>query len=227
MTRDPTLLIFDCDGVLVDSELIANTAIAELMTQLGRPMTVQEALGLFVGKRLQEVLAAAEALLGAPIPPAAAERAGRQLLARFRRELKPIDGVRAAIEALPYRRCVASSSAPERIRISLETTGLAPLFGDRLFSAEQVANGKPAPDLFLLAARSLGAMPADCIVIEDSPLGIAAARSAGMRAVGFAGASQIDEAAARRIAVAGADRVIRRMADLPAAVEAVRSHART
>ena len=227
MTRDPTLLIFDCDGVLVDSELLANTAMAELMTQLGRPMTVQEALGLFVGKRLREVLAAAEALLGAPIPPAAAERAGRQLLERFRRDLKPIDGVRAAIEALPYRRCVASSSTPERIRISLETTGLVSLFGDRVFSAEQVANGKPAPDLFLLAARSLGAAPADCIVIEDSPLGIEAARSAGMRAIGFAGASQIDAAAARRIALAGADRVIRRMADLPAAVEAVRGHART
>ena len=220
--RDPTLLIFDCDGVLVDSELLANAAIAELLTQLGRPMTVQEALAAFVGKRLQEVLATAEALLGAPIPPAAAERAGRQLLERFRRDLKPIDGVGGAIEMLPYRRCVASSSSPKRIRISLEATGLASLFGDCVFSAEQVANSKPAPDLFLLAARSLGTMPADCIVIEDSPLGIAAARSAGMRAIGFAGGSQIDAAAVTRIAAAGADRVIHRMADLPAAVEAVR-----
>jgi HAD superfamily hydrolase (TIGR01509 family) len=223
----PTLLIFDCDGVLVDSELLANTAIAELMTQLGHPMTVQEALGLFLGKRLQEVLALAEAVLGGPIPPAVAAQAGQRLLERFRRELKPIDGVRAAIDALPYRRCVASSSSPERIRVSLEATGLAPLFGDHVFSAEQVENGKPAPDLFLLAARSLGASPADCIVIEDSALGIAAARSAGMRAIGFAGGSQIDEAAAQRIATAGADRVIRRMADLPAAVEAVRGDPRT
>src|SRR5262249_7313414 len=150
-----TLLIFDCDGVLVDSELLANTAIAELMTQLGRPMTVQEALGLFVGKRLQDVLAAAEAVLGRPIPPAVAEEAGQRLLERFGRELKPIEGVRAAIDALPYRRCVASSSSPERIRISLATTGLASLFDDHVFSAEQVENGKPAPDLFLLAARSL------------------------------------------------------------------------
>ena len=226
MTRDPTLLIFDCDGVLVDSELLANAAIAELMTQLGRPMTVEEALGLFVGKRLQDVLAAAEAVLGAPIPPAVAEQAGQRLFERLRRELTPIEGVRAAIEALPYRRCVASSSSPERIRVSLQATGLAPLFGDDVFSAEQVENGKPAPDLFLFAARCLGASPADCIVIEDSPLGIAAARSAGMRAIGFAGGSQIDERAAARIAAAGADRVIHRMAELPAAVAAVRRDAR-
>jgi HAD superfamily hydrolase (TIGR01509 family) len=223
----PTLLIFDCDGVLVDSELLANTAIAELMTQLGRPMTVQEALGLFVGKRLQEVLALAEAVLGGPIPPAIAAQAGQRLLERFRHELKPIDGVRAAIDALPYRRCVASSSSPERIRVSLEATGLASLFGDHVFSAEQVESGKPAPDLFLLAARSLDASPAECIVIEDSALGIAAARSAGMRAIGFAGGSQIDDAAAQRIAAAGADRVIRRMAELPAAVDAVRGDPRT
>lgn len=226
MTQDRTLLIFDCDGVLVDSELLAHAAVAELLTRLGRPMTVDEALGLFAGKRLQDMLAAAEAALGGPIPAAIAEQAGRELLARLCDELQPVEGVRAAIAALPYRRCVASSSSPERIRISLETTGLAPLFGN-VFSAEQVANGKPAPDLFLLAAGSLGASPADCIVIEDSPLGIAAARGAGMRAIGFLGGSHVRDPLVARIAAAGADRVIRRMAELPAAVEAIRSSART
>src|SRR5262249_13358771 len=157
-----TLLIFDCDGVLVDSELLAHAAVAELMTRLGRPMTVDEALGLFAGKRLREMLATAEAALRGPVPTGMAEEARPQVLARLRDELQPVEGVRAAIEALPYRRCVASSSSPERIRISLEATGLAPLFGADVFSAEQVVNGKPAPDLFLLAARTLAAAPADC-----------------------------------------------------------------
>jgi HAD superfamily hydrolase (TIGR01509 family) len=219
-----TLLIFDCDGVLVDSELIAHAAMAELMTELGRPMILPEALGIFAGRSLRDALAAAEAWLGAPIPPEASAQAGRRLLARFRRELKPVEGVRAAIEALPHPRCVASSSTRERIEVSLEVTGLAPLFGANVFSADQVANGKPAPDLFLLAARSLGAAPRDCIVIEDSPLGIQAARAAGMGTVGFAGASHANALLAGRLADAGAETVIRAMTDLAAAVERLRQH---
>jgi len=155
-----TLLIFDCDGVLVDSEMIAHAAMAELMSALSRPMTTQEALGIFAGRRLRDALAAAEALLSAPIPHDVGVAAGQRLLERFRRELKPVEGVRQAIEALPYARCVASSSTPERLRVSLDVTGLAPLFGDNVFSADQVANGKPAADLFLFAARSLDAPPA-------------------------------------------------------------------
>lgn len=219
-----TLLIFDCDGVLVDSELIAHAAMAELMTALGRPMTLQEALKVFAGKRLRETLATAEAVLGAPIPPDVGTQAGRRLLDRFRRELKPIAGVRDAIVALPYPRCVASSSTPERIRVSLDATGLAPLFGDNVFSADQVVHGKPAPDLFLFAAHSLGAPPADCIVIEDSPLGIQAARAADMKAIGFIGASHATTQLAGQLDAAGAAIVVRAMADLPAAVEHLRNH---
>ncbi len=217
-----TLLIFDCDGVLVDSEMIAHAAMAELMSALSRPMTTQEALGIFAGRRLRDALAAAEALLSAPIPHDVGVAAGQRLLERFRRELKPVEGVRQAIEALPYARCVASSSTPERLRVSLDVTGLAPLFGDNVFSADQVANGKPAADLFLFAARSLDAPPADCIVIEDSALGITAARAAGMGAIGFAGASHADAQLAAQLAAAGADTVVRAMADLPAAVERLR-----
>lgn len=218
-----TLLIFDCDGVLVDSELIAHAAMAELMGELGRPMTTQAALQMFAGRRLREALAAAEAWLGAPIAQDVGMAAGRRLLERFRRELKPVTGVRAAIEALPYLRCVASSSTRERIEVSLEVTGLAPLFGDNIFSADQVANGKPAPDLFLLAARSLGAAPADCIVIEDSPLGIAAARAAGMGAIGFAGAGHADARLAGQLAGAGAHLVVHAMGDLAAAIGSLRA----
>jgi HAD superfamily hydrolase (TIGR01509 family) len=217
-----TLLIFDCDGVLVDSEVIAHAAMVDLVTELGRPMTLQESFGIFSGKRLRDALAAAEAWLGTPIPPEASAQAGQRLLERFRRELKPIDGVRDALMALPYPRCVASSSTRERLTLSLAVTGLAPLFGDKVFSADQVEHGKPAPDLFLFAARSLGASPADCIVIEDSVLGIAAARAAGMGAIGFAGGGHADIQLGDKLAAAGADIVIRAMADLPAAVQSLR-----
>ncbi|HEY6832666.1 MAG TPA: HAD-IA family hydrolase, partial [Pseudolabrys sp.] len=106
--------------------------------------------------------------------------------------------------------------------LSLEVTALAPLFGDKVFSADQVEHGKPAPDLFLFAARSLGASPADCIVIEDSVLGIAAARAAGMGAIGFAGGGHADIQLGDKLAASGADIVIRAMADLPAAVQSLR-----
>ncbi|MGE5534248.1 MAG: HAD family hydrolase [Acidobacteriota bacterium] len=214
-----TLLIFDCDGVLVDSERLSHAELAQLMTQLGRPMTTEQAIEIFAGQRLQDVMRTAEVLLSKPIPADLAEEAGRRLLARFRRELKPLAGVREAIETLPLARCVASSSTLERLRISMEVTGLADLFDDRLFSADQVEHGKPAPDLFLLAARSFGVSPADCIVIEDSALGIRAARAAGMKAIGFVGASHATTQLGRQLKAAGADVVIESMSELPACVE--------
>ena len=213
-----TLLIFDCDGVLVDSEVLANAALADLMTALGRPMSTEEAIGIFTGRQLRDVLAQAERLLDRPIPADLGERAGAAMLDRFRRELKAVVGVREAIAALPGPRCVASSSKRERIALSLEVTGLAPLFGENVFSAEQVVHGKPAPDLFLLAAESLGFAPNACIVVEDSPLGIRAARAAGMTAVGFAGASHATPQLAKSLSEEGAVAVVSSMADLPAAV---------
>jgi HAD superfamily hydrolase (TIGR01509 family) len=168
---------------------------------------------------LRDVLADAETLLSRPIPADLGAQAGRRLLARFRCELKAVAGVREAIAALPYPRCVASSSRRERITLSLEVTGLAPLFGNNVFSADQVARGKPAPDLFLAAAHALGAAPAHCIVIDDSPLGIQAALAAGMQAIGVAGASHATDRLAEQLAHAGAEIVIRAMSDLPAAVQ--------
>ncbi|MEJ2434426.1 MAG: HAD family hydrolase [Pseudolabrys sp.] len=213
-----TLLIFDCDGVLVDSELLAHAAIAELMAELGRPMSMQQALATFSGKRLRDALSAAEAWLDRPVPPDLAAKAGERLLATLRRELKPVAGGKQAIAALPYARCVASSSTRQRLEVSLDVTGLAPLFGGNVFSADEVARGKPAPDLFLFAAQRLGAPPAGCIVIEDSPLGVEAALAAGMQAIGFAGASHATDALAERLRQAGAANVTRAMADLPPAV---------
>lgn len=213
-----TLLIFDCDGVLVDSEVIAHETLRELMATLGRAITIDEMIREFAGKSLADTIATAERLLGRPIPADVGENFGRRLLDRFRRELKPIAGVRDAILALPYRRCVASSSSPERLHLSLAVTGLAPLFGEHVFSAVEVANGKPAPDLYLLAARTLGETPECCIVIEDTVRGVAAGRAAGMRVIGFAGAAHVTPALAEDLRQAGAEIVIRSMSELPAVV---------
>lgn len=216
-----TLLIFDCDGVLVDSEHLACAALAEVMTTLGHSMTADEAMLAFAGRSLKDVLARAERLLSRPIPEDLGEQAAVQLMARFRRELQAVAGVKEAIAALPYRRCVASSSDPGRLTLSLDVTGLSALFGNNVFSAVEVANGKPAPDLFLLAARRLGEDPSSCIVIEDSVLGVEAAGAAGMAAIGFAGASHANRGLAERLVAAGAEPVIDSMANLPAAVEQV------
>jgi len=213
-----TLLIFDCDGVLVDSEVLAHATLIEMMASLGRPMTMDEAVAEFAGGSLADTIATAGRLLGRPLPPDVGEHFGQLLLERFRRELKPMPGVRDAILALPWRRCVASSSTPERLRLSLEVTGLAPLFGKHVFSAVQVANGKPAPDLYLLAASTLGEPPGRCIVIEDTTRGVSAGRAAGARVVGFAGAAHATPALADDLRQAGAEVVIRAMSELPAVV---------
>ena len=213
-----TLLIFDCDGVLVDSEVIAQDTLRELMAVLGRPMAIDETIREFAGKSLADTIATAERLLGRPIPADVGHEFGERLLDRFRRHLKPIPGVRDAILALPYRRCVASSSSPERLHLSLAVTGLAPLFGEGVFSAVQVTNGKPAPDLYLLAARTLGETPEGCIVIEDTTLGVMAGRAAGMRVIGFCGAAHATPDLAEQLRHAGAALVLRSMHALPAVV---------
>jgi HAD superfamily hydrolase (TIGR01509 family) len=212
-----TLLIFDCDGVLVDSEVLALETLREMMASLGRPMTMAEADREFTGGSLAATLATAERLLGRPVPPDVGEEFGRLLFDRFRRELKPVPGVRDAILALPFRRCVASSSSPDRLKLSLEVTGLAPLF-EHVFSAVQVAHGKPAPDLYLLAANTLGEPPAHCIVIEDAVRGVMAGHAAGMRVIGFAGGAHAGPALAADLRAAGAEVVIGAMHELPAVV---------
>jgi HAD superfamily hydrolase (TIGR01509 family) len=213
-----TLLIFDCDGVLVDSEVLAHDTLREMMASLGRPMTMDEAVREFAGGSLADTIATVGRLLGRPLPPDIGEHFGQLLLERFRRELKPMPGVRDAILALPFSRAVASSSTPERLRLSLEVTRLAPLFGEHVFSAVQVARGKPAPDLYLLTARTLGEPPERCIVIEDTTRGVAAGHAAGARVIGFAGGGHATPALADDLARAGAEVVITAMSELPAVV---------
>jgi len=217
-----TLLIFDCDGVLVDSEVIAHQTLLDAIAPLGLTIPLADAFALFSGRSLKDTIAIIEQRLGRPLPGDFLEQSRRLLFERFRQSLMPVAGVVGAIAALPSARCVASSSSFDRLLLALDVTGLAPLFGAHVFSATQVPFGKPAPDLFLFAAKQMGATPARCIVIEDSPLGVDAGRAAGMRVIGFAGASHATDALADRLWAAGADRVIRTMRDLPRCVEALK-----
>jgi HAD superfamily hydrolase (TIGR01509 family) len=207
------LVIFDCDGVLVDSEVLSNGLLAEMMTELGHAMTTEEALQKFAGRSLADVLALAESVLGRPIPEDLGRHYGQLLSERLRHELKPVAGAKEAVAALPCPRCVASSSTFERIRLSLDVTGLTPLFGDNIFSATQVAHGKPAPDLYLFAADAMAAAPSASVVVEDSPLGVTAGVAAGMTVIGFTGAEH-GAGLAQRLSAAGARCVITSMNQL-------------
>src|SRR4051812_47214073 len=209
-----TLLIFDCDGVLVDSEVIAHETLLDALAELGLTMSLPASFELFSGRSLKDTTAVIEKRLRRPLPAGFLEHSRERLFARFRTELKPVADVTNAIRALPYARCVASSSSPDRLSLALEVTRLAPFF-EHMFSATQVQRGKPAPDLFLYAAKQMGVEPRDCIVIEDSTLGIEAGRAASMRVIGFAGASHTTDTLTDKLSAAGADRVIRTMRDLP------------
>ncbi len=217
------LIIFDCDGVLVDSEPIAHGLLAQMMTDLGYPMTMAQSVEKFTGRSLADTLPLIEGVLGRGIPDQIGQSYSRLLLERLRRDLKPTAGVREAVAMLNYPRCVASSSSLERIHLSLEVTGLASLFGSNMFSATQVTQGKPAPDLYLFAATRMAAAPEDCVVIEDSALGVTAGRAAGMKVIGFTGGAHSIGDAARDLASAGAYAVVSSMAELPAIVERVMS----
>jgi HAD superfamily hydrolase (TIGR01509 family) len=211
------LLIFDCDGVLVDSESLSCRIDAEFLTQIGIPYTAEEIARQFLGVSLKTMIARIEAERGCRLPDDFGERLNSILFARFETDLKPIEGVRDAILSLPHPRCVASSSVPERIALSLRITGLSDLFDD-IFSSTQVPRGKPAPDLFLHAASNMKARPEDCLVIEDSVAGVQAALAAGMRVIGFTGGGHCGPDHAEKLRQAGAPLVIDRMADLPDAV---------
>jgi HAD superfamily hydrolase (TIGR01509 family) len=203
------LVIFDCDGVLVDSEPIALRLLRGTLAAAGVVLTEAEADDLFLGRSLATTREIVARDYGFSVTDAALDDMRRELYAAFRAELRPIAGVAETLDALPCGYCVASSSQPERIRLSLEVTGLWPRFEGRAFSSTMVARGKPFPDLFLHAARSLGYAPAACLVVEDSPAGIRAAQAAGMRVVAFTGGSHAARKEHRdRVAALAPDAVI-------------------
>jgi len=209
------LLIFDCDGVLVDSEPIAARVLAEAASEAGLPLSAADCIRRFTGISLAAVIRAIEHDLGRPLPAGFRDTLQARDRAAFASDLRAVAGAADAIARLPWRRCVASSGTHEKMRFTLGLTGLLSLFDPHLFSATEVAHGKPAPDLFLLAAARMGALPAACLVIEDAEPGIAAARAAGMRVFGFAGGSHRRPGDGERLLEAGAERVFVAMSELP------------
>jgi HAD superfamily hydrolase (TIGR01509 family) len=184
MTR---LVIFDCDGVLVDSEPIAVRIDVEMLAEVGISMSEAEVIERYVGRSPEVILADTEAQLGRRVPDGWFDRGEARIREAFAAELRPVPGIVEALEAIDLPVCVASSSGHENLRFKLELTGLYKRFAGHIFSATEVANGKPAPDLFLHAASRMGAAPADCVVVEDSRYGVQAARAAGMDVYGYAG----------------------------------------
>ena len=211
------LVIFDCDGVLVDSEPIFNQAHAHVLTVCGYPITEQDRVERFCGMSDAEMLGVIEREWGRVLPASYAKRVGLMVEAGFQ-SLAAIEGVAEVLDWLPLPVCVASSSSPEQIRHKLELTDLLRCFGENLFSATMVARGKPAPDLFLYAARRLTTAPDRCLVVEDSPAGIAAAVAAGMTAIGFSGGRHCGPEHGARLQARGAALVIANMRELATAI---------
>jgi HAD superfamily hydrolase (TIGR01509 family) len=181
------LVIFDCDGVLVDSEPLALRVDARMCAELGWPLSVDEIAARFVGRTHDYMMGELAAHIGHPVPAETEARFAAEYRALLTEELRPVDGIVAALDRIDLRTCVASSGSHDKMRFTLGLTGLYERFEGRIFSASEVAHGKPAPDLFLHAARSLGVEPADCAVVEDSQFGVEAARAAGMAAFGYTG----------------------------------------
>lgn len=212
----PELVIFDCDGVLVDSELIASRELAAYLTDLGRPTEAAECLEQFTGLSLQAVGEKVRAHWGVALPADFAARLRARDRVAFARDLTAIPGIDAVLDALDAAgvgKCVASSGSPEKIRHSLELTGLIGGFDGQLFSAAEVEHGKPAPDLFLHACARMSARPESTVVIEDSAAGVAGAKAAGMRVLGFTGGGHCGPGYA--VKLSAADAVFADMADLP------------
>lgn len=212
----PDLVIFDCDGVLLDSEVIFARVLGECLSAAEFPATAEEALLLGFGKNRDTLSAAVAARFGRSLPDGFFEAMRARTALVLERELVAMPGIEALLTALPTARCVASNGHLDRVRERLALTGLLGFFDPHVYSAMQVPAGKPAPDLFLLAASRLGAHPASCIVVDDSVIGVAAAVAAGMPVLGFCGGSHCAGDHARQLIAAGCSRVFARIPDLAA-----------
>lgn len=209
----PDLIIFDCDGVLVDSEVLSCRCLSQVLAKYGIDLGVDQALDLFLGRSLTAVLEH-YAALGRSIPAQFPAELSTEVRNAFVSALCPIEGVNAMLEGLQIPHCVASSSDVDRVSFSLSLTGLAPHFDSRLYTSQMVARGKPAPDLFLYAAERMQADPNHTLVIEDSISGVKAGKAAGMTVWGFVGGSHYQSRDGKAMLhEAGADRVFGRMTD--------------
>ncbi|WP_323122363.1 HAD family hydrolase [Burkholderia alba] len=213
-------LICDCDGVLVDSEVIADRVLFETLSAAFPAIDFEADASAAFGQQTSRFLAGLEARHGIAMPPDFLQTIDRHIEAALARSLTPIAGVRDALLKVTLPAAVVSNSRLERVRHSLKRAALTEVFGERVFSAEQVARPKPYPDVYLLAAGALGVEPARCLVVEDSVSGLNAARAAGMKTVAFVGASHIPGGYEDALRKMGITRIMRSMDELPALVEA-------
>jgi HAD superfamily hydrolase (TIGR01509 family) len=204
------LVVFDCDGVLVDSERLAVKVDVEVIGKMGWAITEAEVIERFVGRSNAYMLGEIEKRIGRALGPDWDREYDAFYRAAFEKDLVAVDGIVEALDAIATPTCVASSGAHEKMRFTLGKTGLWDRFAGRIFSASEVKRGKPAPDLFLHAAEKMGVDPAACAVVEDSPFGVEAALAAGMRPFAYAGGVVSAERLARPGAV-----VFRDMRELP------------
>jgi len=208
--KDFKLIIFDCDGVLVDSELITNRVFAAMLNELGIAVTLADMFEKFVGRSMAQCCDLITGLLGRDLPRDFVEQYQIRTKAVLESELKPVPGIEAALDAIKAPYCVASSGSHEKMTTTLGITGLLPKFQGKLFSVTEVARGKPAPDVFLYVASKFGVAPSACAVIEDTPSGVAAGVAAGMTVYGYCALTP-----PHRLAEAGAHCTFSSMAELP------------
>ena len=213
------MIIFDCDGVLVDSEIISNQVDSDLFATIGYAISPEQMIRRFIGMTKRAIWEVVAREHGVPFPEALFAKANAMIVQRYESDLRPVPGVANAVQAVGAARAVASSSELPKLRLALQVTGLLPLFDPAVFSASQVARGKPAPDVFLYAAAQCGSKAEQCIVVEDSPAGVQAGLAAGMRVIGFTGGAHSYPGHDARLLAEGATVVIGHMDGLEAAVK--------
>jgi HAD superfamily hydrolase (TIGR01509 family) len=210
------LVIFDCDGVLVDSEVITSRVFAGMLNELGIPATVDEVFDKFVGRTMAYCLDVITGMLGREVPPGFAQQYYERTALALKADLKTVPGIESVLDeiCLPY--CVASNGSHEKMQTTLGITGLLPRFQGRMFSVTEVARGKPFPDVFLYAAAQSSVAPSACAVVEDTPTGVTAGVAAGMTVYGYCAHTPV-----RRLIEAGAHQTFDRMSDLPGLLDAI------
>ncbi len=208
------LIIFDCDGVLIDSEMLSNRSEVEVLKSFGIEFDLSDYMARFVGKSTKDVLEGIESLHGIQLSESFWKSVEENTFKVFQAELKPIAGIFEFLDSIDKAKCVASSSSLNRLDMTLKVTRLFDRFSPYIFSAEQVNHGKPTPDLFLFAAKQMQVPPEQCLVIEDSPTGVRAGVAAGMTVLGYTGGSHIQPGYQAKLLDEGAIKVFAEMSEL-------------
>lgn len=219
------LILFDCDGVLVDSEIIAAQVESKLLRDAGFDITAEDMCIRFAGMDWKNILLAIEAEADIPLSASLIDQSEKLLDRALEQRVKVIEGVKFALSKITEQRCICSNSSSKRLDLMLTKVGLKPYFAPHIYSAKDLGpdRAKPKPDVYLHGAKQFGVSPSRCLVIEDSTHGVHAARAAGMRVIGFTGGSHTYPTHADRLTDAGAETVISRMVELPQMVEALKT----